>query len=208
VGTTGVAYLQAGGLIGQNGGSVASSFATGAVNAGDYSTAGGLAGGNFVFSNNCGDCNHGDGFNTLGSISTSFATGNVAVGASSTVGGLVGTNTAGAIVTDSQAFGNVTAGGNGQSQFGNSSSAGGLVGQNSGTVGGSTAPVLTSACAQGAAFTCASGTVSVGSLGQAGGLIGFNDGIVGNGPIRARLQTHSRPARWGRQASPTCRPAA
>jgi filamentous hemagglutinin family protein len=180
VGQGGVAYLQAGGLVGQNGGSITYSFATGNVTAGDNSTAGGLAAGNFAFSNNCGGCGQGDGYNTSATIASSYAGGNVTGGASSTAGGLVGTNSSGSTITDSQAFGSVSAGGNGNSQFGNFTNAGGLAGQNSGTINSSTTPVLASICAQGAAFTCASGAVSVGTAGQAGGLIGFNDGIVSN----------------------------
>jgi filamentous hemagglutinin family protein len=170
-------------LAGQNAGTVSNVSATGIVNGMPNGVslagvvAGGLVGENGVFFNN-------NQTGTPGAITQSFA--NVAVtvgdsvvchgldcnGGQNSAGGLVGFNSPGSTITDSQAFGTISAG-----VFGN---AGGLVAQNFGTVAGSTTPSQTSSCTQGAAYSCATGAVSVGSLGTGGGLIGFNDGIVGN----------------------------
>jgi len=158
----------AGGLVASNLGMISNSSATGNVSGGAFSLVGGLAGQNGL---------NGGGF---GNITASYAGGAVSVsGLSSTAGGLVGSQAAGSVITDSQAVGSVTSTANGQSQQFSMTAVGGLVGQNSGTIAGSTAPTLTSACVLGAAYVCATGAVSVGSAGQAGGLVGYNDGIVG-----------------------------
>ena len=193
----------AGGLAGTNYGTVQQSYATGTVGGGDWSLIGGLVGGgtgsvtnSYATGNVSGGANSfvgglmgqagfgcvGDCVPGISSIASAYATGSVTVtGLSSFAGGLVGWQGAGSTITDSQAFGAVTSSANGSPQSASfTGAAGGLVGQNYGTVQGSTTPTLASACAQGAAFSCASGAVSVGSLGQAGGLVGWNDGILVN----------------------------
>jgi filamentous hemagglutinin family protein len=198
--------IGAGGLIGQNAGSITGSSAKVTVTVGDASNggslniAGGLVGSNlgsianssstssvsggaFSFVGGLAGQNGlscaGNCSSAVGSISDSYASGPVSIsGLSSSAGELVGVQAAGSTILDSQALGNVTSTANGQSQQFSVVSAGGLIGQNSGTVTSSTKPTSDAKCGQGAAFSCAGGAVSVGSLAQAGGLIGFNDGIV------------------------------
>ena len=120
VGSPGIVSLQAGGLVGNNSGTIESSAAFGSVQAGDSSVVGG-----FVATNQ-------------GAIANSSATiGAISGGASSSVGGLVGSNLLGATINNSFAAGNVTGG--------SSAFAGGLVGQNAGAIAGTTVPVNRSA---------------------------------------------------------------
>ncbi len=91
VGSPDVANLQAGGLVGSNSGTILSSVATGDVQAGDGSIAGGLVASNLVG----------------GAITSSQASGNVTVGTGSVAGSLVGANN-GTISGDSTASGTVT----------------------------------------------------------------------------------------------------
>src|SRR6266545_3716634 len=109
VGGLNVANLQAGGLVGNNSGTILSSVATGNVQAGDGSIAGGL-----VASNSVG-----------GAITGSQASGNVTVGAESVAGGLVGANAG--TIADSTASGAVTS-------TGADSIVGALVGTSTGTI--------------------------------------------------------------------------
>jgi hypothetical protein len=167
VGGLTVANLQAGGLVGNNSGTILSSVATGNVQTGDGSIAGGLVASNSV----------------SGSITGSQASGNVTVAASSFAGGLVGTS-AGAI-TDSTASGAV-------SSTGANSNIGGLVGANVGTIADSTASgAVTSTGADstvgglaGASIgvitdAVASGAVtSIGASSTVGGLVGANAGTI------------------------------
>jgi len=90
VGDPNVANLQAGGLVGSNSGTILSSVATGDVQTGDGSIAGGLVASNSV----------------SGAITGSQASGNVTVGAESVAGGLVGANAG--VITGSTASGAVT----------------------------------------------------------------------------------------------------
>lgn len=172
----------AGGLVGNNsGGSIATSYATGAVEVGANSTAGGLAGSNdsATYINNGIIV-----FSGGGSITGSYATGAVSsAGINVILGGLVGYNDTGAVITNSQAYGVVSATGTVTSQNNCSENcqyinAGGLVGQNYGTISGPSWETAPTACSAG--YTCYSGTVTVGSQGLAGGLVGYNDGIVTN----------------------------
>ena len=145
-----IASLQAGGLVGNNSGTIESSAAFGSVQAGDGSIVGGLVATN------------------QGAIANSSATiGAISGGASSSVGGLVGSNLLGATINNSFAAGNVTGG--------SSAFAGGLVGQNAGAIAGTTVPV-NPLCAAGQ--TCASGAVSAGTNGTAGGLVALNTGSI------------------------------
>jgi subtilisin family serine protease len=169
VGGLNVANLQAGGLVGNNSGTILSSVATGNVQAGDGSIAGGLVASNSV----------------SGAITGSQVSGNVTVGADSAAGGLVGANagaitgstasgavsSAGAnsiigglagasigVITDSIASGAVTS-------TGADSTVGGLVGANAGTIANSTA----------------SGAVtSTGADSTVGALVGTSTGIITN----------------------------
>jgi hypothetical protein len=157
----GGAFSLVGGLAGQNGGLIASSFAFGDVTVGSNGLAGGLVGvnGGFNFSGQ------------PGLIVDSHAAGDVSsAGINVGIGGLAGLNAPGSTILGSSAIGDVTAtatvdkGGQGCS-FSNSCqhvSAGGLVGENLGTI----------------AFSSATGDVFVGSNGTAGGLVGFNSGII------------------------------
>ncbi len=90
MGDPNVANLQAGGLVGSNSGTILSSVATGDVQTGDGSIAGGLVASNSV----------------SGAITGSQASGNVTVGAESVAGGLVGANAG--VITGSTASGAVT----------------------------------------------------------------------------------------------------
>ena len=114
VDVTGVGY--AGGLVGDNSGTISASYATGAV-AGRYQV-GGLAG-----------------RNVGGTISGSHATGAVTgTGSSDYVGGLVGDNQSGGTISDSYATGAVT----GSDRVGGlAGSNGRLAGNNYGTISGS-----------------------------------------------------------------------
>src|SRR5205807_1218998 len=124
-----VAWLSAGGLVGDNTGRIERSFATGNVVTGNNGTAGGLVGINIA--GGCTDCNNsGTGADGTGTIVNSSASGNVTVGTSSTAGGFVGINE-GTITTQGTgpvtfASGNVTGG--------NASLLGGFSGTNLGTI--------------------------------------------------------------------------
>jgi filamentous hemagglutinin family protein len=171
----------AGGLAGFNPGSIASSSASGSVVVGSNSSAGGLVGENANFDSNNNPI-------AGASIVDSSASGPVSsAGTDVQIGGLVGQNNPLSLITNSQAYGLVSATGtatnncSGDCQY---IDAGGLVGQNSGTISGpswvtalslATAP---SACSAG--YACYSGTVTVGSEAQGGGLAGSNDGIISN----------------------------
>ena len=82
-------WLSAAGFAGTNKGTIDASFATGAVNTGDNSTAGGFAvsNGRTRRTQTRSSCFVGDGFNNSATISNSQAFGNVTVGASSVAGG-------------------------------------------------------------------------------------------------------------------------
>src|SRR6516165_2039850 len=139
VGSPSVANLQAGGLVGNNSGTILSSVALGNVQAGDASIAGGL-----VASNSVG-----------GVITGSQASGNVTVAGTSAAGGLVGAS-AGAI-TASTASGAVTS-------TGANSTVGALVGTNTGTITNSTGSgVVTSPGASSTVSGLVEGTGGVGS---------------------------------------------
>jgi hypothetical protein len=153
----------AGGLVGDNQGSIANSDATGAVSGGQETAVGGLVG------------------NNSGSVADSHATGNVTGTNAFAIGGLIGSNEDGASVSNSFATGNVT--GN------NTLANGGLVGTNDGTISqsqasgavtGSGAVVLTGGLVGENSGTItdssASGAVSGGLA--AGGLVGFNEGTI------------------------------
>jgi filamentous hemagglutinin family protein len=167
----------AGGLVASNFGAITGSSASGTVSGGAFSFAGGLVGQNGL---NCNSCNP---FGP-GTITGSFATGTVSVtGASAAAGGLVGTQAKGSTITDSQAFGTMSAGPTGAgndvlSSNKNVSNVGGLVGSNNGSIVGTTAVSLSSSCTAGASFSCASGTVTVGSGNNGGGLVGGNKGTI------------------------------
>ncbi len=159
VGTLGVAYLQVGGLVADNSGSIGYSAAKGAVTAGDNSTAGGLMGNNSP--NDCGGCTGGTlgtGHSELATVLSSSASGNVTVGASSFAGGLSGTGDGS--FSDTHATGNVSGGAN--------SLLGGLVGG----VGALNGPSFIT-------LSSASGTVtSTGANSTVGGLVGLNGGTI------------------------------
>src|SRR5262249_24734693 len=122
----GVAFLQVGGLVGDNGGKITNSFAAGTVQAGDHSQAGGLVASNGAWDNNCAPgCFHGDGYNRLaqdnqfGIITNSGAAGAVSVGDFSLAGGFVGATgndknsiNANPTIDQSWAIGAVSGGGN------------------------------------------------------------------------------------------------
>jgi Subtilase family len=114
VGGLNVANLQAGGLVGNNSGTIVSSVATGNVQAGDGSIAGGLVASN----------------SASGAITGSQVSGNVTVGADSAAGGLVGANAG--TITGSTASGAV-------SSTGANSTIGGLAGASIGVITDSTA---------------------------------------------------------------------
>jgi filamentous hemagglutinin family protein len=167
VGSPSVANLQAGGLVGNNSGAILLSVATGNVQAGDGSIAGGLVASNSV----------------SGTITSSQASGNVTVGAESVAGGLAGTS-AGAI-TASTALGAV-------SSTGDNSTIGGLVGASTGVIAASTASGavtstgadstvggLVGANAGTITDSTASGAVtSTGADSTVGGLVGANAGTI------------------------------
>jgi filamentous hemagglutinin family protein len=168
-----------GGLVGQNGlgngplASITNSSATGTVSGsgaagpgGGSASLGGLVGSN----------------NSNGRIANSWANVTVNPGDHTVAGGLAGTNAAGAVITDSQAFGALQVIG-ALTQGGDF---GGLVGNNQGAIVGTTTPTATSTCAVGASFSCASGSVTVpagpgsNQTSNAGGLVGFNQGTGQN----------------------------
>ncbi|MEH2554520.1 filamentous hemagglutinin family protein [Bradyrhizobium algeriense] len=175
--TAGTAGTRAGGLAGNNNGSILRSYATGAVSGGSQGV-GGLVG-----------------FNSgtpPATIVESYATG--AVTATAFAGGLVGINTVGASVSKSYATGAVTA-----TAAATASTAGGLIGSNSGAVTQSYATGAVNATSALAATTVAAGgliginsstgtvtqsyatgaavsVVSVSGTSTAGGLIGRNVG--------------------------------
>ncbi|MBB5886707.1 filamentous hemagglutinin N-terminal domain-containing protein [Xanthomonas sp. LMG 8992] len=95
---TGKNYV--GGLVGDNGGTITNTYATGAVSGANYSYVGGLVGSN------------------RGAITNAYATG--AVSGGNTVGGLVGSNGTGGTITNTYATGAVSGG----------NAVGGLVGSN------------------------------------------------------------------------------
>jgi len=159
----------AGGLVGANvaGSTISNSSAEGSVTAGASAWAGGLVG-----SNGFGVPAGANGF-----IVDSNATGNVTkTGPWGGAGGLAGYNSPGSMITDSQAFGDVTATANGPQGM----VIGGLVGVNQGTITGTNTPPANTACDQGVSWSCAAGAVSVGSRGTAGGLVGYSDGLIEN----------------------------
>ena len=176
--TAGTAGTRAGGLAGNNNGSILRSYATGAVSGGSQGV-GGLVG-----------------FNASGTpaatIVESYATG--AVTATAFAGGLVGINTVGASVSKSYATGAVTA-----TAAATASTAGGLIGSNSGAVTQSyatgavnaTSALMATTVAAGGLIGTNSGTgtvtqsyatgaavsvISVSGTSTAGGLIGRNVG--------------------------------
>jgi filamentous hemagglutinin family protein len=158
----------AGGLVGQNLGSISNSFAS--VDLGSPNVAnlqaGGLVG------------------NNSGTIRSSIALGNVQAGDASIAGGLVASNSVGGIITSSQASGNVTVAG--------TSAAGGLVGASVGAITASTASgAVTGTGANSTigglagtstgtiADATASGAVtSTGANSTVGGLVGANVGNI------------------------------
>ena len=133
-----------GGFVGGNMGDISSSTAIGAVSGGGFGT-GGFAGFNGVNSQT----------GRIGTITGSAATGTVhstATDNDGETGGFVGQNQGAAVISNSQAFGNVTA----------NSGAGGFAGTNDGTISNS------------AAF----GNVTIGSNGPAGGFVSGNEGHI------------------------------
>jgi filamentous hemagglutinin family protein len=191
-----------GGLVGLQdaNGTIATSFATGAVSAGSKSTAGGLVGANngMITGSGAGGevsslDNHAGGlvgFNGVtGTITSSVATGNVSGGGFAT-GGLVGDNAG--TITGSFAFGNVTSTAPATAHDGD---AGGFAGNNSGSISFSfaTGNVTSNNNAGGfvgsnggtidtsfAGFFGFGGTVTVGNNGTAGGFVGGNHGQITN----------------------------
>src|SRR5262245_42260735 len=167
VGSPSVANLQAGGLVGNNSGTILSSVALGNVQAGDASIAGGLVASNSVGGAITGSRASGNVIvagtsvagglvgTSAGAITASTASGAVAsTGANSTVGGLAGTSTG--TITDSTASGTVTS-------TGADSTVEGLVGTSTGTI--------TDATASGA-------VTSNGANSTVGGLVGANGGNI------------------------------
>jgi filamentous hemagglutinin family protein len=126
VGTAGTAYLNVAGFAASNEGTITKASASGAVLAGDNSTAGGFVGSNSPNGVSiCPGCYVGDGFNNNASISNAQASGNVTVGASSVAGGFA-SNSCGGNCDDGGSFNNVTA--SGAVTAGHDSMVGGLVG--------------------------------------------------------------------------------
>ena len=148
-------HVSAGGLVGDNLGTIASlsptapTFATGNVSVGSNGTAGGLVGFNSgVIANAV----------AIGSVTGAAGTGGInGEGGSTTLGGLVGVNQG--LISGSSASGNV-----GSLNVG-SLQAGGLVGDNSGTIQSSVA----------------SGNVQSGEGSNAGGLVASNSAFACNG---------------------------
>lgn len=188
-------YVAAGGLVGQNFGSITSSSAWGSVSVGANSTAGGLVGFNLGIIDNAfavgsvmgasgtGGVNGQGGSTTLGGlvgvnqglISDSFAIGDVGSSAAANLqaGGLVGDNSG--TILSSVALGNV--------QAGSGSFAGGLVASNSssnnlnctGCMDGDGSPFRNTAFIFG---SHAAGNVGVGTGSVAGGFAGAGDGVI------------------------------
>ena len=104
------------------------------------------------------------------------------------MGGLVGQSDPGAVITNSQASGNVTSTASLPPANNNTDCSltgtclyvniGGFVGANFGSISGTTWTNATDELRNGGAFACASGAVSVGSLGQGGGFAGLQQGII------------------------------
>ena len=100
-----------GGLVGENTGAIANSYATGDVSvtttvSGNDNNFNSSFGGGLVGQNG----NGGGPPDNIGTITSSYATGNVTgIGLNLAVGGLAGDNSAGSFITNSQATGNVTA---------------------------------------------------------------------------------------------------
>ena len=187
----------AGGLVGNNPGTIGNSSASGDINVGSNSQAGGLVGVNQTPPGVTGG-------NLTPKIILSFATGNVSSsGVNVELGGLVGYNAAsvasGAGIFASYATGSVTdntpltanAGVDCSTSNCEHQSLGGLVGQNSGKIdsffpnpsipGFPSSPTIPTAgltSCVGTGWSCASGAVHAGAGGQAGGLVGYNDGII------------------------------
>lgn len=174
----------AGGLVGNNYGSVSGSYATGNVTGDDASSAGGLVGynepgsssitnsyatGSVTVNSPSGGNVGGLVGNNSGSVSTSYATGAITdIGNFGPwAGGLVGYQSGGSI-DKSYATGSVTVSGTGGSAgptSGNQPAAGGLVGYNDGT------STITK--------SYVSGAVSVtGQNAEGGGLAGYNNGTI------------------------------
>src|SRR5262249_41877159 len=156
-------------LAGTNEGTISNVSATGIVQVGSGSTAGGLVGQNLSsISNSFASVDVGGpnvanlqagGLvgNNSGTILSSVALGTVQAGDASTAGGLVASNSVSGVITGSQASGNVTVGA--------ASVGGGLVGANAGTITNSTA----------------SGAVtSTGANSTVGALVGTNTGTITN----------------------------
>ncbi|MBR7945641.1 GLUG motif-containing protein [Burkholderia cenocepacia] len=182
----------AGGLVGENNGTIAQSRATGAVTVGDSGIAGGLVGKNNgdivaatadsnVKAGRSSDVGGLVGANA-GQIQDSQANGAVIAGASSRAGGLVGFNSRKAVIRGSAAHGNVTVAG--------SAALGGLVGLNEGLVETSEADGTVTASDESTAgglvgvnygsidASRASGNVLAGKSSKAGGLAGVNAGYI------------------------------
>ncbi|MBN3787652.1 GLUG motif-containing protein [Burkholderia sp. Ac-20353] len=180
----------AGGLVGENAGTIAHSRATGSVTAGNQSIAGGLVGtngGNIddshaygnVVAETSGTAGGFAGSNT-GRIARSDASGSVKAGPSSRAGGFAAVNEG--VIDRATATGAVLAGAN--------SVAGGLVGQNTGKVvnakargdvtvaGKATIGGLAGANEGVIDASTAEGLVTAGNESTAGGLVGFNTGVV------------------------------
>lgn len=172
-----------GGLVGENPGTILNSSATGNINVGSNTIAGGLVGINKTIGGTSGP---------QPLIQDSWASGNVtSTGTNVGLGGLVGYNwgTNGSdilvsgVIRDSRASGNVTA--NAALSGTNCSFLtscdfswiGGLVGFNQGWILGTVTPNVGGTVATGSG-TYATGNVSVGSGGTAGGLVGQSDGII------------------------------
>ncbi|MEJ0078380.1 MAG: GLUG motif-containing protein [Alphaproteobacteria bacterium] len=170
-----VAFLMAGGLVGDNSSAINNSFASGNVTGGNTSQVGGLVGGT---GGECPGC--------TGNISNATASGNVTVGATGIAGGLAGAVGQGSVVSNTSATGAVTGGhdsvigglagaldtgaitgsqaSGAVSSTGANVMAGGLVGVSFGTISNSTA----------------SNTVTVATDSFAGGLVGGTIGLVNN----------------------------
>lgn len=170
----------AGGLVGDNAGTIILSYATGAVTVGANSTAGGLVGEN-------GNCCDSNGNPIAGaSITDSYAIGAVSSpGINVQLGGLVGQNDPLSVIINSQAYGAVISTANLPPENGGGcastnncqyANVGGFVGFNYGTISGTAWTTTPANCA--ADYSCASGNVAVGSLGEGGGFVGDNQGII------------------------------
>ncbi len=155
----------AGGLVGDNRGTIDHVYATGNVSGGGFSSTGGLAGSNegtITLSYATGDVSGGFGIGGLvgtnqgGTIDGSHATGAVSGSGAAFVGGLVGQNDSGGTITASYASGIVTL------SNGTSGLVGGLVGDNVGSI----------------ADSHATGKVTGSGGSDTGGLAGSNDGVI------------------------------